>query len=707
MNVKRQILYLLITLTSSLNVWSGPVRNGTATYTQPDGSTFSVRIKGDEWTKIRTTASGHAIIKDSEGWWCYGVYDESGKIKSTGYAVGQDVPAEILSASSAIPYDVLSSKVNSRRSFIRDQGLRLSTLTKGDVGNSEVKALVILVQFQDVKFTYKKDDFARMLNEKGYNGTGSVRDYFKDQLGDAMLLSFDVSEIVTLNRPVKYYGENDEGGLDSRPAEMVYDACRMADRNIDFSRYDHDADGSVDNIYIFYAGYDESEHTELPDRMWAHQYYISADGFQLECDGKRINRYACSSELSRGEMTGIGSFCHEFSHTLGLMDMYDTDYDKNGGWAAGLWRSTSLMDGGNYNNNSATPPYYNCIEREMLGITYPDTLENGKSYVLEPIHKNGRYYILETDIENEYFLFECRSNEGWDKYIRGSGLLVYHIDKNLEEYDALNQRYLTKWQTNTINTIHEHQCADLIEADGRSDLISDTEVFSNVRGIFFPQNDVTSLSPKTHRGFCHWSGGKPELSIIGIANEGDNIRFSVVRNDEMPEIPAVENVTYTVLPDAVIIQFEPSVPHTDIKAVLQWKATDAEEYNEVILTAYDNDKFAYKIEGLQSGNKTYETIIQFKDGDILGKPYSHSVMTKRKSSVSWPFIYVNDMDLTKGFPLHVVNAAEAAEVEWKFDGKTLELTGDWFFKPNKSGELEAEVKWKDGSSDVIIKQLDL
>ena len=707
MNVKRLLLNLLIVLTSSLNVWAGPVMNTVVTYSQPDGSTFSAIIKGDEWTKIRTTASGHVITKDSDGWWCYGIYDTSGRIQSTGYPVGQQVPADILASSRTITYDLLSSKANRRRNIIKENALQLTKLTKSDIGTPEVKALVILVQFQDVKFKYKRDDFVSMLNEKGYNGTGSVKDYFEDQVGSIIQFSFDVSNIITLNRPVRYYGENDEDGQDIRPAEMANDACKMADKDVDFSLYDYDGDGTVDNVYIFYAGYDESEHTELTERLWAHQYYISAEGFDLNCDGKQIDRYACSSELSRDYITGIGAFCHEFSHTMGLMDLYDINYDKDGGWAAGLWRSTSLMDGGNYNNYSATPPYFNCIEREILDLSDPDTLEVGKSYVLEPINKNGQYFILETDVDNEYYLLECRSNEGWDKYIGGSGLLVYHIDKNMKEYDALSEKYRSKWKLNTINTIQEHQCADLIEADGRSDLISDTQVFQNVRGIFFPQDDVTSLSPASHRSYCYWSGVKPEISIVGISKEGENIRFSVVRDDDIPDVPDVINASYSVFPDAAIIKFESSQQRSDAEAILKWKESGTEEYEEVTLTAYDDGKFAYKIKGLQSGNKTYETVIQFKDGEIFGKPLSRSIMTKRKSAVTWPFIYMYDMNLADGILLHVVNAADAAEVEWKFDGKELRDVDDWFFKPDKSGVLQAEVKWKDGSSDVIIKQLEL
>ena len=131
------------------------------------------------------------------------------------------------------------------------------------------------------------------------------------------------------------------------------------------------------------------------------------------------------------------------------------------------------MDGGNANNNGNTPPYYNAIERELLGLSQPVLMEKGNRYVLEPIHKNGGYYRLDTDRNAEYYLFECRSNEKWDKYIGGKGLLVYHIDKVGER--------IKKWVlSNDLNAVQTHQCADLIEADGRKDGFADEYEFVNL-----------------------------------------------------------------------------------------------------------------------------------------------------------------------------------------------------------------------------------
>ena len=217
---------------------------------------------------------------------------------------------------------------------------------------------------------------------------------------------------------------------------MVMEACKLADEKIDFKKYDQDGDGEVDNVFVFFAGLDEASGAE-EDHIWSHAWFImDGAGEDLFLDGVRINRYACAAELEgntydKSYMTAIGTFCHEYSHTLGLPDFYDTDYPE-GGFAAALWLCTSLMDGGNYNNNGNTPPYFNAIEREILELSQPVVISEPGTYEMLPINK-GTYYRINTTTENEYFLLEYRDNSLWDKYIGGSGVLVYHIDKSTKD----------------------------------------------------------------------------------------------------------------------------------------------------------------------------------------------------------------------------------------------------------------------------------
>lgn len=698
-------------------MWAGPVGESNAVYYQPDGTSFSVKITGDEWLKIRTTEDGCAIINDNDGWWCYAKYDINGNIINTGYPVG-NAPAHVKAEAQLIPYEKLSQNAAKRRHVDTESGLETlkrmkqqAVTTKSGRSTIQKRGLALLVQFSDTKFKFSKGDFVNLLNQKNYKNTGSAKDYYEYQFGEGWEFNFDVSDIITLDYPSEHYGINDKDNQDTRPWEMVAEACRLADDHIDFSLYDQDDDGWVDNVYVFYAGLSESENTSQTNLIWPHQYYIySGKGkIYLTLDGKKIDRYACSSEISgTNSLTGIGSFCHEYGHTFGLKDLYDTDYDDQGGWAPGVWRSTSLMDGGNYNNNSATPPNFNCIEREMLGLSQATMLEAGKSYTLEPIHKNGTFYRLDTDTDGEYYLFECRSNELWDKYIGGNGMLVYHIDKNLKT--TIGSYSYNAWIQNQVNCVLEHQGADLIEADGRPELITSiADLKKSITGIFFPTSRATSIGTEGAPQLTYWNGNVSNLAITGIKRSNTNIVFNVMDKSYVPGVPSVVNVEFTTFPDAVVITFEASDPGiTDVRAVLEWRESDTDqEYEIVYPTHLGNGKYAYKIEGLTSGNITYETYIHFETEGAISATYKLPFMTKRKPSVNWPYIYISSAIINRheGLILHIVNTEKAAEISWSYDGKDITPDADYRFRPSKDGILKAEIAWPDGSYDTIIKKL--
>ena len=696
-----------------------PVRRGNAVYTQPDGSTFTVTIKGDEWGRIRTTDDGCAIVKDTDGWWCYAIYDSEGKMKSTGHHVG-DAPAEIKSASRNIPYATIAENAARKRKIGQEKALKTLEVIRNQVvqtksGNASIqkRELILLVQFDDVKFTYTRQDFVNLLTQSGYKGTGSVKDYYKDQFGDGWDFIFDVSEIITLPKKSAYYGANDAAGNDSRAEYMVAEACSLADKKIDFSLYDQDNDGWVDNVYVFYAGKSEAEHHTEKDFIWPHQYYIYSGTAKiyLELDGKKIDRYACSEEIS-GEksFTGIGTFCHEYGHTFGLLDLYDVDDNQKDGWAAGVWRSTSLMDGGSYNNDAATPPYFNCIEREMLGLSEPIVLKRDTNYELEPIHKNGKYYRLDTDTDGEYYLFECRSNDKWDKYIGGKGMLVYHIDKNFEIID--NERLTNVWNSNMVNSLLIHQCADLIEADGRNDEIKDwSDLYGDISGIFFPRSNVTSIGTDGTPELKFWNGNSSNLVITSIRFRDDTISFSVKDKSEVHKVPSVADVSYMSFPDAAVISFvSGNTELTGAKPVVEWRELDGgKEYSVIYPEADRNGRYTCKLEGLKSGNVAYEVLIWFEKDGSSGSSYRLPFITKRKPAIDWPYLAITDNQVnpSEGLILHIVNTADAAEIEWFYEGVSISPEMDLRYRPTKSGTLKAVVTWQDGSSDIIVKELNV
>lgn len=716
---------ILILLLSAFQALASPARKGPAVTAQPDGSTFISYLKGDEFARVRTTSEGHAVMQGSDGWWYYAGFDSEGLRYSTGLRVGKVNPAEVPSCSADIPFDRISERAALKRSetarFAEDASgsmrRMISLATKSEP--VEKHGLVILAQFKDISFKYSKEDFERMLNEEGYdlNGaTGCAMEYFNSQFGGKVRFDFEVSDIVTLPFNRTYYGSNGSDGTDKAPAEMVRDACNLADPVTDFSIYDDDADGIVDNVFVFFAGSDEAE--GAPEEcIWSHAWYVySGAGITLELDGVRIDRYACTSEISRRYTTnvkyeeylsGIGTFCHEYSHTFGLPDFYDTDYDEAGGWAAGLWGCTSLMDSGNENNNGNTPPNFNAIERELLGLSEAVMIVEDGQYSLSPVNQSNEFFRLDTDNDNEYFLFECRAESGWDAYIGGSGMLAYHIDRT--------KGMIRKWDvTNEVNADASHQCADLIEADARKDSFTDQREYAgligNVKGVFFPYGDITSLGPDSTPGLEYWSGNKGKQSLTGIKKIGNVVIFNVIGSSEESTPPTVRNITNEVFCDGAVISFESSrIFEGEAKAV--WGRTTSSETDTLAVKPYEPGRYALILDGLEPA-KTYSVTLGFTIGEAEGETASVSFMTKKKPVVDWPYMYMGTQAQDDGtfksgskIPLRVYNASGAASVHWTLEGKGICIGEDGFYTLSSGGILKAHITWDDGSTDVLMKEI--
>ena len=720
---------------------AAPARRGPITLRQPDGYSFTAVLRGDEFGHILKTMDGCAIIQDEDGYYCYAVFDADGSRHSSGVRVGADTPGDVLAASRQIPYgqiaalaaanrmavqnldeEPLTRRIMKAQGMMSDDGTPL-TRSDGSLSNTiEKHGLVILAQFSDVPFTYTREDFIRMLTQSGYsvNGaTGSALDYFNDQFGGAWEFSFDVSDIVTLAHNRSYYGGNDSYGDDIRPAEMIAEACELMDSRIDFSEYDDDEDGEVDNVFVFFAGGDEAEGAG-DDCIWSHAWYVrDGAGIRLTLDGVKINRYACTAELTRASadeytMAGIGTFCHEYSHTFGLPDFYDTDPNSGPPFAAGLWGSTSLMDSGNQNNGGNTPPNYNAIEREILGLSEPELLSRG-DYTLAPVSEGGRYLRINSGTEGEYYLIECRLNEGWDAYIGGQGLLVYHIDKSSR--GIYSDRYgrstaaLDRWNTyNEVNANPDHQCADLVEADGTSDKLSSIYYIDSSPGIFFPSGS-TGFTASGTPAFKFWDGSSSPLSISGIEIDGaGNVLFSVSSSDNF--IPEASEVTAKERYQNAVILTWGSNSATNDPAYVTYEGLDG----EIEVRPYETGRYSTVIEGLEP-NTDYTMSVYFKTAD--GSPWTKSTCTFKTRALPknnvYPYIILPSayrdsngryQEGTK-IPLLVQNAVDAESVTWTFGGQTITREADGYYTLRSGGYLKAEIIYPDSSTDIIIRTISI
>ena len=528
---KSKLLPIILFLSSHIATFGVPAKPTPIIITQPDGSELTVYLRGDENHHFYITQDGYLINQDSLGFYCYATTVNSNTIVSSIRAndITDRTEAEISYISQIdkeAQFNQLSnlrnSKIAARQSAARMHAASTKTQKSGSLSTGTRKGLVILVEYQDVKF-HSSDpytDFERMMNLEGYNengASGSARDYYMQTSNGAFTPHFDVYGPITLKYNMSYYGSNINGD-DTKPEEMVIEACEQLNSTIDFSEYDLDEDGYIDNIFIFYAGYGEADGGPKSS-IWPHAWKVlDVAGKNLKFDGKTLNGYACSNELSGGsgyQMVGIGTFCHEFGHVLGLPDMYATSYST--AFTPGYWE---IMDVGSYNGNGKVPPNMSVYSRYALGWIEPKEINlTDTTFVLKSIDHNEAY-IINTENENEYFLFENRQQSGWDTHIPYHGMLIWHID-----YDEAS------WYKNTVNNTASHQRIDIEEADN-------IRTESSVRGDCFPgMSNITSFTDYTLPGMKSWSGREQNKPITNIKEQNGIIYFNA-----LPQHTSLENV---------------------------------------------------------------------------------------------------------------------------------------------------------------------
>ena len=709
----KRILLLTALLLLSLCLAASPARRSRIVLRQPDGTQFSAILRGDEFHKLLTTEDGCAIAQGEDGYYHYIYYTPEGRRVQTSWRADDSAtPSSVKAGSRLIPHDALARLAAPRRNLT--ENLRLRRLTPPVPRTqfpAECPILVILAQFSDLKFRYTRDDFTQRLNT-------DAKQYFEDQFAAVgTIFRFDVSSIVTLPNRYAYYGKNDSDGSDTNPHLMIRDACQLADAEVDFSRYDTDGDGILDNVFVVFAGADEAEGAG-DDHIWSHQWFLrDGAGITLTLDGTLINSYATTSELmytSRGSttLTGIGTFCHEYSHTLGLPDFYDTDYEGSGGLSEGFWSSLSLMDNGNRNGGSMTPPYYTAVERWILGLSVPRPLTEGEQR-LSPIHRDGDCLILQTDKSGEYYIFECRAQEGWDAYIGGAGLLIYHIDRS--ENTAGEKIAALRWKDNSINCNPIHPCADLIEADP-----SVASRFATARAegtlrdliprVFFPQEERVSFTPNTQPAFVFWSGTGSSLSLEDIRMDGDEVVFHVT-GSEVLRVPEVAAISGDVFQDAAIISWETDIEEYYGSSWLIWGPAGKEQ-EELEVRPWSPGHYAITLEGLDP-KKAYTVKACFKSGGSPVNARSFNFTTKSVLTGGRPFICLPtegrnaDGSFTQAakLPLRIYHLPAGVSVSWRFDGNDITTGTDGYFTPGHSGTLKAILTAQDGSEDILLKTI--
>ena len=436
-----------------------PAKKSWKVVSQSDGTTIKVSQAGDEHLHYYITEDNVPIYKAADNRYCY-LTIESGKLHNSGVLAHESAArsAKELQVMNTI-HDLapIARQMAAKKRSAAKRCVRPDRLPSKDdisVFKGSKKALVILAAFSNKSFS-KGDDaivkfYDEVLNQEGYsqNGAaGSVHDYFKDMSRGEFDLTFDIVGPVKVSKSATYYGGPSPimGGTD-HIGEFITEAIKKADEkcDIDWKKYDWDDDGEVEQVFVLYAGYGQATGgptgTIWPNAWTLDEALQNSDGNGgFSIDGVFINQYACSNELYLDSGTvpmGLGVFCHEFSHCMGLPDMYDTNYGSTP--TMGDW---DLLAGGSYNGPQGIgwcPAGWTSYERAYAGWLELTELKAGDIIkgMTSLEEADGKAYVIYNDNhKDEYYLLENHKGMGWDKYTPENGLLIIHVDYDKDLFD--------------------------------------------------------------------------------------------------------------------------------------------------------------------------------------------------------------------------------------------------------------------------------
>lgn len=515
----KKILLSLLLLTLTVTAGAVPPEHRLQTLTQPDGTTIQVYRHGEWRTDFFTTIDGRVLVR--------------GLNKGLYYA---EAGADGLQASAILAHE-LNDRTSAELDYLKTNRLSEATATKfitplkaqstarriigsssadglGQYGVSGVGAVpsigdlkipVIMVEFSDKKFksTTTIEKMTRYYNEEGYSEdagcVGSCRDYFIAQSNGMFRPEFVVVAKVTLSNNYSYYGSNDnsDGYFD-----VTRDAVSKAkSQGVDFSEFE--VEGSIPLVSIFYAGCGEATGGD-DDCLWPCEAEINStlSGYKFRSCFIGNEIYG---DVNSTDLQGIGVFCHEFSHALGLPDLYCTNYSHSA-VTMGYW---SLMASGCYvpDGRARAPMGYTAYERSNLGWIEIPELTAADSVSLHPFGSTegpNAVLIRNDNNEREYFILENHQPGTWSPSNFGRGLFVTHVTFNADA-----------WRYNNLNNDESKLRCTFVPASGSKSGRSSTDLF--------PSGGHTSLGPTTTPAMRLYDGKTLNKPIYKITVREDSL----------------------------------------------------------------------------------------------------------------------------------------------------------------------------------------
>lgn len=517
MKTLKQLSLIVCLMLCSLTTWAAKAESIPVQVRQADGSVITVILRGDEHINWYTTLDGVLLVQGVDNNYYIGKVEKSGNLIAT-----KQLAHEALTRSQAERNLIAKQDKDKFFAYVNkvaeesENAYDNSPLTRGpivDTGYNGVpyfphtgspKALVILAEFQDTTFTIKdtKNVFTNYLMNEGhftdtrYNQDQNykgVRGYFKDCSYGKFTPEFDVVGPIKLPKEQTYYGEGDDN-----IEALMEDACSAIDNIVNFADYDANNDGMVDLVYVIYAGHSANYGGNKVTDIWPKSGTVNTTNTY---DGKRIRRYGVSNELTGKEnkkkekekINGIGLFCHEFSHTLGLPDIYAIDKKAKNQDDQGMefW---DLMDGGTEVRGGRVPASYLAWEREVMGWMKIDELKDSCNIKnLKSIDNGGKAYkIVNPNDSNEYIVLQSIQKgpwyQGWRDGTYGKGLLAYRISYPSNKVNVFDFPNNVKGKPRVIPIPADGK---ILAADSAKGSI--TTYTQQLNGDLYPYNDINKI----------------------------------------------------------------------------------------------------------------------------------------------------------------------------------------------------------------------
>ena len=475
--MKKLFAFVIASLFVASNIWAAKSAGTAMLVFQSDGQAVTIQLLGDEDFSWYQTVDGALLVREGSDYFIAKV--EKGELVSTGIlAHDEDDRTEAENAAIAAQdkntfFAQADNSVKKRRNAIARLDKKNFSPHMG-----EIHIPIILMNYTDKKFALGNGDKEKLYevfeeyfngeektpytSETRFQGYSSVRQYFIDASNGKFTPVFD------LYGPYETFNEHDYyGKAKGKTSTLLTEAVECADEDIDFSKYDSNNDGNVDLVYILYAGTGANlsgNRNDVWPACWYNRTITTNENKIINVIGV-ANELAASSYQGEPVRAGIGVFCHEMSHGLGLPDLYWTlgykpkdangnvDFDNCGP------EDWDIMDGGENLYNGMWPCQYTAWEREYMGWEDAEELVGAQNITLAPRNKGGKAYRITNPADPyEFYTIEHTGYDGWNYYLNrqyGNGMLIMHITTTAEGF------------TMAPNNTYGHPNVTLLPADGR------------------------------------------------------------------------------------------------------------------------------------------------------------------------------------------------------------------------------------------------